>query len=171
MADAQILVAKHGDVAQMRVIGRATFKISQETREFCLRSISRGIKHLIVDFSDCQAMDSTFMGVLAMVGLESRGKCSVLFVNTTPHHRDLLEGLGVARLFKFAKEPVPAVDFTSLCSAAEHVTDMSQVAGTVLEAHKTLMQIDPANVPKFKGVVEMLALDIEHLKKEGDTRP
>ena len=172
MPDAEVLAASHGRIAQLRVIGRATFKISQNTKEFCLRSIGGGAGQLIIDFSECLAMDSTFMGVLAMVGLEcAEKKCDIVFVNADAHLRGLLENLGIDGLFRFSQQKVAEVSFTSLCSAAGQAADMSQVADTVLEAHKTLMQVAPANVPRFKNVVDMLSADIEHLKKtEGDSR-
>ncbi len=169
MAEAQILVARQGDVVQVRVIGRATFKISRELREYGLRVIREGIKSFILDFSECRGMDSTFMGVLAMIGLEARNQTVVVIVNADEQHRRLLDGIGISRLFEFAEQPVENNAWKNLCKAAANVGDMQEMAGTIVEAHKTLMDVSPDNVPKFKDVVEMLSAEVnkaEHKKEE-----
>lgn len=171
MADGQILVARQGAVAQIRVLGRATFKISQELKQFCLKAVQQqNAKDIICDFSECTALDSTFMGVLAMLGLESRGKCAIVFVNVSPANRKLLDGLGVSRLFRFATEPVPEVTWSTLCTAAEKTAAASrETAELVLSAHQTLMNVDAGNIPKFRNVVDMLINEVEQLKKEGES--
>ena len=170
MSDAEVLGAKLGDVVQLRVRGRATNKISTDTKEFCQRSISNGARRVIVDFSECQAMDSTFMGVLAKVSLDGEEEgCEVVFVNISAHLRELLEQLGIDGMFRFSKEAVADVDFASLCDAAKP-TDADTFGRTVLEAHETLIQLDPRNLPKFKSVVDMLAAELGTAKKkEGDS--
>jgi hypothetical protein len=40
------------------------------------------------------------------------------------------------------------------------VPTRAEAAPTILEAHETLMQFDPRNVPKFKDVVEFLREDL-----------
>ena len=170
MSDGQILVARQGAVAQIRVLGRATFKISQDLKQFCVKAVQQqNTKDIICDFSECTAMDSTFMGVLAMLGLESRGKCAIMFVNVSPANRKLLDGLGVSRLFRFATEPVPEVTWNTLCTAAEKAVASRETAELVLQAHQTLMNVDAGNIPKFRSVVDMLISEVEQLKKEGES--
>ncbi len=168
--EAQILVARQEAVCQVRVLGRATFKISQSLREYVMRALTQGwMKSLIFDFSECTALDSTFMGVLAMIGLETKGRSEVLLVNVGKSNRNLLDGLGVSRLFRFAERPVAEVNWNSLCQAAATVDNMNQISGTVLDAHQTLMQIDPQNVPKFQSVVDMLRQEVTS-KPQGDAK-
>ena len=170
MADAEILVARQDNVVQLRVRGRATNKISPDTKEFCQRCINSGAKRVIVDFSDCLAMDSTFMGVLAKVSIDGEEKgCEVVFVNISAHLRELLEQLGIDGMFQFSTEKVNDVDFASLFDAAQQV-DAQRLGRTVLEAHEILIKVDPRNLPKFKSVVEMLAAELGSAKKkEGET--
>lgn len=157
MPEAQVLAATHEGVVQLRVVGRATFKISQRLRDFAIRAIEGGASEIIVEFSGCQGMDSTFMGVLAMIGLEGRGRTDIVFVNVGDLHRRLLDSIGVSRLFRFSQKRVCTTDWRSICEAAEGAYSGSDVTATVLEAHKTLMELDPANVPKFRDVVSMLS--------------
>lgn len=170
MAEAQVLVARQETVAEFRVVGRATFKVSQHVRECGMRMVRQGLKRLIVDFSECQAMDSTFMGVLVMLGIECRGKCDIVFVNVSDSNRKLLDGLGVSKVFRFAAQPVQDVNWRTLSTAADQAPDMKDMAATMLAAHQALMDIDPENVPKFKSVVEMLAAEVGQIRKEGEAK-
>ncbi|MFO7821228.1 MAG: STAS domain-containing protein [Lentisphaeria bacterium] len=165
MSEAQILVARQGKVAQVRVIGRATFKVSRELREYGLRVIRNGVNSLIFDLSQCRGMDSTFMGVLAMLGLEAKDKAKLVIVNAGPQQRNLLESIGVSRLFDFSDKNMERVTWQNLVEAAAEVSDMGDVADTILNAHQTLMDLNPENVPKFKDVVEMLTHEVEEQNK------
>ncbi|MFA5203744.1 MAG: STAS domain-containing protein [Lentisphaeria bacterium] len=168
MADGEILVARMGAVVQVRLIGRATFKISKPLNDYCMQALNEGARQVIIEFSSCASMDSTFMGVLTMIGLDCRRrKCAIIFINTTPFLRDLLDGLGVSDLFQFTTTQVPEVNWQTLASAAGQVTNICQVADTVLEAHQALMNASPDNVPKFQSVVEMLTAEVKNLRKEG----
>jgi hypothetical protein len=104
-----------------------------------------------------------------MLGLESRGKCAIVFVNVNPTNRKLLDGLGVSRLFRFASDPVPDVTWSTLCTAAEKTAASRETAELVLSAHQTLMDVDAGNIPKFRNVVDMLINEVEQLKKEGES--
>ena len=157
MPEAQVLAATQEGVVQVRIIGRATFKVSQRLRDFAIKAIGEGTSEMIIEFSACQGMDSTFMGVLALIGLESRGRTDIVFVNTGDQHRRLLDSIGVSRLFRFAQTQVTGTDWRSICEAAEGACSGDDVAATVLEAHKALMELDPANVPRFADVVGMLS--------------
>ncbi len=164
MPEAQILVARQGEILQVRVVGRASFKVSRDLREYGISTLNAGITCMIIDFSCCQGMDSTFMGILAMLGLAAKNKAEVYIVNAGKMHRRLLDGIGISRLFTFAETEVAEVNWQTLCQAAENMTEMKQVAGTILDAHRTLMCIDPENIPKFKDVVELLSAEM-HSKK------
>jgi len=166
MPEAQILVAREEAIVQVRVVGRATFKISEDLRDFGIKVLKEGVKGIIVDLSECLGMDSTFIGVLAMIGLSARGNAEVVIVNASDGLKKLLDGIGVSRVLTYAREPVKEVGWQSLCEAAAGAVDMQSVAPTVLAAHETLMEIDPENVPKFKDVVDLLKAEMESDKDD-----
>jgi len=161
MAEAQILVAKQEGCVQIRVLGRATFKISQDLRDFGAGVLQENVSSIIVDLSECQGMDSTFLGVLAMIGLQGRDTAGLVIVNADEAHRGLLESIGLSRIWTFAEKPVRNVTWRSLCEAAVGAVDMKSVGETVLAAHRTLMDLAPENVPKFRDVVALLASEME----------
>lgn len=157
----RILAATYGQAAAIRIIGRANFKISQPLRDFGIKMIAHGVKSLIFDLSECQGMDSTILGVFAMIGLEGRDKTEVIIVNADESVRSSLDVVGVSRLCRFAEQPVENLNWKQLGEAAAGATDMTEVAPTVLEAHQTLMELDQSNVPKFKDVVELLESEVK----------
>ena len=46
--------------------------------------------------------------------------------------------------------------------------DRREVSRTCLEAHKTLMDVNPANISKFKEVAEFLANDLKKTEGNGE---
>ena len=44
--------------------------------------------------------------------------------------------------------------------------DRKEISRTCLEAHQTLMDINPANVPKFKEVAQFLAEDLKKMEEK-----
>lgn len=167
MAQAQILVATDGKMAQVRVIGPATFACSQELRAFGEHMLQSGVAQFVLDLSECASMDSTFMGVLAMIGKLAKSKnVPVSILNASQAQQRQLASLGVKKFFAFGRSGDSPVTWRALGEAVPQGTNVDPLARekTILEAHETLMAIDPANIPKFKDVVEFLREDIQKLQ-------
>jgi anti-anti-sigma factor len=160
MEEAKVLVARHDTVVAIRVVGRASFKVSSELRAFAEKAFAEGVTSVVVDLSECISMDSTFMGVLAMIGLRGRNRANLVLVNADESHRDLLDGIGVSMVWTYADEPVPEVSWETLCKAAAGTAEAEDVGQTILDAHRTLMELTPENIPKFKNVVDMVSKEL-----------
>lgn len=160
MADGEIQVARKGGIVVFRVIGRATFKLSRDLREYSGRTIDKTCQGVIFDLASCGTMDSTFMGVLAMIGIQGRGRISLVIVNASPEVRELMDGIGLSKVWTYANDPVPEVTWRCLCKASAEVADMAKLGQTVLAAHQTLMALDEQNIPKFHGLVELLSKEV-----------
>ena len=168
MTGTRIQVATDRKIAQLRVAGKATFNSAQSVREFALKMLDAGVKRVLVDLSECVTMDSTFMGVLALTVVRGRERqVTVEIVNANDNVKKLLASLGLKRLFVFSQTRSPEVDWTALCQAKADNAEALGQQRTILEAHETLMQVDPENVPKFKDVVEFLRSDLKaHEQKQ-----
>ena len=164
--EAQLLAATQNGIAAVRVQGRATFQLGKQLRQFGESALDSGVDGFLVDLRECTGMDSTFMGVLAMLGLKSRNRTAMVIVNATPPLRELLETIGVARLWVFSEEPAPDGDWKALCQAAAGAIAVDEAADTILKAHQTLMQIDADNVPRFESVVRMLECELKDNDEE-----
>jgi len=177
-----ILVGVSGNLVFIKVQGKGGFQISQPLRQFSLEMIGRGYREFVVDLAECACMDSTFLGVLAGMGLRlqsadhsagASGK--VHLANVNARCREVLSSLGIDKLFTIdlcdlrvgpaTAVGKPAGEMQSLQTApAASTGDMAKQAEVMLEAHRTLMEIDPQNVPKFKDCVRFLAEDLEKIR-------
>ncbi len=161
------MVAIFDSLVCIKVCGRVNFTNSVDFKKVVNELAQRGYKQFGFDLSECQMMDSTFLGVLAGIGVRFSSNSAngenpaVVIFNPTPRIADLLENLGVAHLFKIVKdEKTPAQKFEPV--AGEQASRV-EVTRTCLEAHKTLMDLNPENVRKFKDVTQFLAEDLKKL--------
>jgi hypothetical protein len=78
---------------------------------------------------------------------------------------DMLDNLGVSHLFKTVSEPLPGSERLNQVVQPPCNPDRKEISRTCLEAHKLLMEINPANVAKFKDVTRFLEEDLKNLEK------
>jgi ABC-type transporter Mla MlaB component len=147
------------------VAGRANFDYAVPLRE--LAGKLQPESWLQIDLSDCEAMDSTFMGVLTMLALKMRKNGNqVMLLGAGEVLLKLLRDLGVAKLFKFVaeKEQTGGGDALPVSGGG----DMLTTAETVAEAHRALVDADGANAEKFKQVIYFADQDVARLKKQSE---
>jgi len=161
IAGPTLWVGLDGDVAVVRVCGRASFACGPDLKRVIAELQARGWHKFVFDLSECSLMDSTFLGIMAGFGMrveESQGTKAVL-KNASSRIIDMLDNLGVAHLFDQTQGPVETKCEPTQCGTL----DKLNATRTSLEAHQTLMAINPANVSKFKDVTRFLADDIKKL--------
>jgi anti-sigma B factor antagonist len=152
--------------ACVRVTGRANFTTSVDFKKLMQHLRDSGCQTVVLDLSECVLMDSTFLGVLANEGCkravnrEGHSEPGLELVNPNQRVRDLIENLGVSHLFKMVQYDLAKEDFKPVEPAAG--VSRTEITRTCLEAHQTLMALNPANVAKFKDVAQFFA---ENLKK------
>ena len=156
-----------GKTAQIRIEGRANFNSSVDFKAVINGLLEKGYTRFVLDLTHCVLMDSTFLGVLAGLGMRfsnnrNGGSSAVIeLLNANARIADLLDNLGVEHLFKMISGP--ELDCSGL-ERLEHTPgthDRKEVSRTCLEAHETLMRINPDNIPKFKDVAQFLAEDLK----------
>jgi anti-anti-sigma regulatory factor len=161
-----IFVACLDNRSYARVIGRGTFQNSQPLRRFAIEKIDQGHVEFILDLGHCPNMDSTFAGVLALIGLRLRG-CSptagIHLVNINSRNMEMLQTLGLDRLFLVDGDTLalpadvdyhqlPGTDITQL----KQPLDKRETSDLMIEAHDNLARIDPRNTPRFKELARIL---------------
>jgi anti-sigma B factor antagonist len=169
---AKLLVMVGERFACIRIIGRANFTASVDFKALVDELGGKGCNCFVLDLSECVLMDSTFLGLLAGLGLKLSGgtgdqaQRGVELFNPGPRIVELLETLGVLHLFKVSQgsftPPVPT-------QPVEHTPaepSKAEVSRTCLEAHQTLMDLNPVNAAKFKDVAQFLAEGVKKAKTE-----
>jgi len=135
--------------------------------DVCSELRQKGYRYFVLDLSECLLMDSTFLGVLTGFGLKmgpvENGENVIELFNANPRITELLENLGVLHLFRVKHGRVAVPD----CIERTHTpinASREEVTRACLEAHETLMNINPENVSRFKEVTQFLAEDLKRLK-------
>jgi anti-sigma B factor antagonist len=163
-----VLVGK--DFACIKIAGRANFTSSPDFKTLLVELMQKGYAHFIIDLSECVLMDSTFLGILAQFGLKlnpagTAANPGVELLNPNARVTELLENLGVLYLFKTASGTLDLPADVETCKPESTHPTHEQIARTSLEAHQTLMAMNPENVARFKDVTQFLAEDLENLKR------
>jgi anti-anti-sigma regulatory factor len=175
-----ISVGCAGNRVYVRVVGRGTFQNSQPLRLFALQKIDQGQREFVVDLGQCQGMDSTFLGVLAGIGLHLRqnGKlATVHIVNISPRNLELLQTLGLDRLLttnsstppplaEAGYRKLPDTDLTQLT----HPPGKDETTDLMIEAHDNLVRADKHNAPKFRELTRFLRESIERRRRNQETK-
>jgi len=167
MANLKVLVGER--FACVKVCGRANFGSAVDFKNVLTGLEQKGFPYVVIELSECPLMDSTFLGVLAASGLRRRpanGECETQAIeirNASDRLLELLENLGVLHLFKTCNGDLPMceqIESTPCESSREELTQAS------LEAHQTLMAINPENVSRFKDVTQFLTEDLARMKNK-----
>ena len=161
-----LCVAVVEQTAFIKVPGRANYASSIDLKNLVGELRQRGFSEFILDLRECMTMDSTFLGVLAGLVLRNNHPepeaPTIELLNANNRVLDLIENLGVLSMFKVKNEEVPStLCFEPTNDHAEPTKE--EVTRNCLEAHRTLMKINPANIPKFKEVTQFMAEDLKKL--------
>jgi anti-sigma B factor antagonist len=158
------------DEVWLKVFGRANFTYSVDFKTLVGKLRERGYNNFVLDLSECLLMDSTFLGVLAGLGMKfgqagnGNRNGSIELLNPNNRISELLENLGVNQLFDVRKGPPLSVDGEVCLEQGAPSNDKKELTRTCLEAHEALMKVNPANVPRFKDVAKFLAEDLKRLE-------
>jgi anti-sigma B factor antagonist len=170
MSSAKLSVLVGRNFACVKISGRANFTFSPDFKTLLEELMQKGYAHFIIDLSECVLMDSTFLGVLAQFGLkmnpaDTPDKNGIELLNPNTRVAELLENLGALQLFKIISGALQLPDDVKTCTPESIHPTHEQITRTCLEAHQTLMAVNPANVARFKDVTQFLAEDLKNLKK------
>jgi anti-anti-sigma factor len=155
----------------VKIAGRASFQSSVAFKTLINTLRAQGHKRFVLEVSECQLMDSTFLGVLAGLGVkfseERNGseQATLGLLNPSDRISDLIENLGIDHLFQIHKGAAPAVGELNPIAKPECAPDRKETTRTCLEAHRLLMEINTANVAKFKDVTRFLEEDLKKMEK------
>ena len=164
MESGEIFLSEKDGITFLRVKGNASFVCAPPLRELAKKLATEPFSGLKIDLEECTWMDSTFMGMLAMLGLNAKKKnVPAELYNASEQNEKLLCGLGLKKVFSFLTGPFTGAEDAP---AASNASTPEGRAKNVLDAHQTLMDIDINNVPKFEKVVEYVKKDIDRMEQD-----
>jgi len=153
----------------VKIAGRANYISSPDFKTLLNELTAKGYRRFIIDLSECVLMDSTFLGVLAGFGLKMQPTNSdqqgIELFNANTRVAELLENLGVARLFRITGGALELPGDVKTSTPEPANPTHEEITRTCLEAHQTLMTMNPENAARFKDVAQFLAEDLKTLEK------
>ena len=160
-----LCVAVLDRTAFVKIPGRANFASSLELKSIVSELRLRGFNQFVLDLRECVTMDSTFLGVMAALVLRNNHPtpdAGIELLNPNARVLELIENLGVLDMFRVKHDDVPC---TLIFEPTENRPEPSkeEVTRNCLEAHRTLMNLNPENIPKFKDVTQFMAEDLKRM--------
>jgi anti-sigma B factor antagonist len=158
--------------ACVKIVGRANFNASLNFKTVVSELLQQGYPYIVLELSECPLMDSTFLGVLAGLGLKANvlpGDCAAYAIelrNASERVSELLENLGVLHLFRTTQGDLPAGETVTASLPGPCEPSREELTRASLEAHQTLMDLNRENVARFKDVAKFLAEDLKKLRAE-----
>lgn len=157
----KFLVGEFEDKIFVQFVGNATMKNSKTLEELFDNIFAGEKKEIIVDFKDCNYMDSTMLGFLAKTAIKLKKQWNKQFFefNATNMVKASLKSTGVYNLMGHLDEFIGSVKLEEL--EIKDFSDKNEKAKHILEAHKILMSLSEENEKVFKNVVDLLEKDIK----------
>jgi anti-sigma B factor antagonist len=164
----RVLSGEFDGFCWIRIEGNGTVANSAEVKEAGNRAFSHGVKRLVVDLEECPMMDSTFMGTLTGLAIQSEesGGEGVEVVHLCDRALELLEELGLNHILNITQDAGAWADQMNRIRAelstdsgpgSKSEADSKRArANLMLEAHEQLCELDEDNAKKFKDVVDLL---------------
>ena len=161
------IVSTDSDPVIIKINGKANYLNCSPMNDFFDHILDRGVVSFLIDFTNCQGMDSTFLGVLAGVAtraMQHQPAGRVSLANLNAQNKQLIRGLGLHHL--------PTVefldDFEVKFQEGHEQEKIHEGAGgkeasaeIILEAHERLMKLNRANEKRFQDVVKFLRSETE----------
>lgn len=152
---------KFESLVWIRPEGRGTFQVSPSIKEFGESRVAAGENDLVVDLEACSGMDSTFMGMLAGLGmlLKKKGEGQLSIVGTSDKTRASLEELGLNHLMEIEPETGAWIGrLEDARSDLRPLKDQSQAPKEehILECHENLCDADSENFDRFETVLGVM---------------
>ena len=105
MPEAKVLTKRDGILGIIKIAGVGTFQKAGAFKTGYLQLISDGAKEFVVDLTECEQLDSTFLGIILGLGLYVRqlGLPQVHIVGANDMIRKLFMGTGLDQIFDMAR--------------------------------------------------------------------
>ncbi|HXE40577.1 MAG TPA: STAS domain-containing protein [Azonexus sp.] len=154
MADGNVYYAEQDGTVVVRFLGDIRYTIAPALDRFLDKLFARrDLKTIIVDLSDTESIDSTGLGLLARIAnfLRRRDGSRPLLFSSQPDINAVLSSICLDTAFIHCDQRPDLAPGTELAAGNPSETEVAQ---TVLEAHRLLCEMNDANRAQFQDVVE-----------------
>jgi len=140
------------------VEGKANFLNANTFKQFIDKSLSKNYTYYIIDFEHCTGMDSTFLGIIAWLGLqikESENNAYLIVRNLNKRNKELFNNLGLQNFISTEESILDTSSESPDQFKALKETERFE-AIDILNAHKNLVKARKENASLFKDLISIL---------------
>ena len=158
-AESALLVGRADDTYLVRVLGRGTLQESLAFSKFTAECLRDASPLIVVDLSQCDYLDSTFMGCLMGVHKACEGGPARLRIVASPATRlQLFSTTLLDRVFEFdAACPPFKGELLALAATCDSERELGQ---HVMRCHRRLAEAGGQDADAFRSVADRLAEEL-----------
>ena len=151
----------------IKVRGLGSISNAPPLADFTQSMIEKGVSRFAVELSECDGMDSTFMGTLVGIAqtMRSRPGGWICMLNVSGANRDLLKIVGADRFFAFDARAGVTRDLRMQPLPSLKVSPERRIE-LVRKAHENLVEIDARNERKFGALLRSLTSELDRKASE-----
>ena len=162
MFHGKIQYAEHDNLCVIKLVGDIRYTISEEFNDFVEGLFTKEyIEEILIDMTQTHYIDSTNLGILAKIAnherAEKHGKATIISDNEEILHLFKIMCFDQVFIILHTLDHEQEIDFTSIKETDHEHTKRSLI---ILEAHKTLMEMNEKNADTFRPVVEEMKKDL-----------
>lgn len=160
MSAGKILVAQHEGTYILKFVGEIRLTLCSTLDQFVEDMFSDvNFNSVVVDLTETTYVDSTSLGLLAKISIHAKQEFNLVttIISTNDDITRLLLSMGFDQIFAVVSEPLHGVKELNELPLLEASEEEAKIK--VLEAHKTLMEMNETNRTAFKDLVDTLEQD------------
>lgn len=157
MEAGRILVGEHDGVYLLKFVGDVRVTLCATMDGFLHELLEReNFRSVLVDLTETDGIDSTALGLLAKLSLETQRRFGVVptLVSTRPDITRVLRAMGFDDVFHIVESPLTEPGQLGELPCVE--CDEEALRQRVLDAHRTLMALNDSNRECFRDLVVAL---------------
>ena len=157
MTPGRILVGNGDGTYLLKFVGDVRLSLGAAFDEFLDRLFrDTGLRSVLVDLSQTEAIDSTSLGALARLSVQAQARlgCPPTLVSTRADITRLLTTMGFDDIFHIVHEPLR--DTRQLGDLPKSDLAQGELRERVLAAHRHLMALNDGNREEFEDLVATL---------------
>jgi anti-anti-sigma factor len=155
----KILFAEHDGNHVLKFVGDIRLNLAPTLNGFLQQIGKRKENAVVIDLTETTCIDSTSLGVLAKIALESKSVLGVqpTLVTPNPDITRVVQSMGFDQIFIIIDHVMHSCD--EALELPTHVMSEELLREQVLDAHRALMKLNKHNEACFCDLVEALELE------------
>ncbi|MDA1075101.1 MAG: STAS domain-containing protein [Proteobacteria bacterium] len=159
----RILVASHEGIYVIKFVGDVRVTLCVAVEGFLDRMFrDQNFQSVLVDLSETQGIDSTSLGLLAKLSIQTVKRFGYLptLISTSPDITRILLSMGFEDVFNIVTTPLRSAEQLGELPISTNL-DEGVVRSKVIEAHQLLMNMNENNRLIFKDLVKDLQAEAD----------